>query len=435
MRFYDLFSGIGGFHRGLELASSQYECVGACEWHEPARKVYAHHWPDVQIDWDATKLERLPRGTELLCAGFPCQPFSLAGRRRGFDDTRGTAFFEVIRLAARGRTPYILLENVTGLLGNDSGRTFGTMLRSLDACGYDAQWISIDGFGAVPQTRQRVFVVANLRDRRAPEILSLAAGDRWDREARRKEWALQGASALTTGCGKHQAANQNIILERAAPRPRFTDHAGTLLAQNVRAWGHDNTIVLRPARAGTIEGAGLLRGEYYARRLTPLECERLMGFQDGHTIPAGSDFQRYEMLGNSVIPDVVRRLGELLAEAAGARGGAKVRRGGGVMILWLKISRMLRGMSPASPPPVDALVNAVFGFVTAFIFYFIAYAMLRSGGRRAVQDRTTRITGRILILSATACAALGTASLMLYLGAGSCGAAACTGLDQWRPNA
>lgn len=329
MRFYDLFSGIGGFHRGLGMASDRFACVGACEWHEPARRVYAHHWPDVQIDRDATELERLPRGTELLCAGFPCQPFSLAGRRLGFDDTRGTAFFEILRLAARGRTPYILLENVTGLLGNDSGRTFGTMLRSLDACGYDAQWLSINGFGAVPQTRQRVFVVANLRERRAPEILSLAAGDRWDREASKKVRPLQGASSLTTGCGKHEAANQNIILERAAPRPRFTDHAGTLLAKNVRAWGHDNTIVLRPARVGTIEGAGLFWDEYYARRLTPLECERLMGFQDGHTKPAGSDSARYECLGNSVIPDVVRSLGMLLAEAAGARGRQPGAGGGG----------------------------------------------------------------------------------------------------------
>lgn len=231
LKFYDLFAGIGGFHRGLEMAGG-YECVGACERDRHAAAVYAAHWPDVEIDFDANGLDRLPRSTELLCAGFPCQPFSLAGRKLGFEDSRGGLFAEIIRLAADRRVPYILLENVTGLLSNDSNLTFATILRSLDACGYDVQWLCINGLGTVPQTRDRVFVAAHLRGKRAPEILSLAEGDRWDTEARQEARKVQSAAALTTRASVDSAVNQNIVMEDMIPNNIHLpdDYARTLVA-------------------------------------------------------------------------------------------------------------------------------------------------------------------------------------------------------------
>lgn len=320
MKYYDLFAGIGGFHMGLTMASDSFDCIGACEKREASRAVYAHHWPDVPIARNADDVERLPRGTELLCAGFPCQPFSLAGRRLGFADKRGGMFAKIPGLAADRRVPYLLLENVTGLLSNDSGRTFATVLGSLDACGYDAQWLCITGYGAVPQTRDRVFIVCNLRGFRAPEVLPVAESDRWDREARQEARSFQGANTVTTGARHYAGASQNLVMTpRSFHLQSEPSHA--IVASYAKAVGYDRPSVLMPVSpglyavprsAGGMSDAGVFRGTHHVRRLTPLECERLMGFPDGHTVPAGSDTNRYEILGDSVIPHVVAHVAKRL---------------------------------------------------------------------------------------------------------------------------
>ena len=170
MKFLDLFAGIGGFRMGLE--SLGHECVGFCEIDKFARKSYkAIHDTEGEIELhDITEVSneewRKLRGTvDIICGGFPCQAFSIAGKRKGFlDETRGTLFFEIARAAKEIKPPLLFLENVKGLLSHDQGRTFRTILSTLDELGYDAEWqvLNSKDFG-VPQNRERVFIIGHLR--------------------------------------------------------------------------------------------------------------------------------------------------------------------------------------------------------------------------------------------------------------------------------
>ena len=142
IRFFDLFSGIGGFREGLRRAGG-FTCVGHCEVDAYADKNYRLLF-DTEGEWfcnDARTIEtdRMP-DFDLLCAGFPCQAFSIAGKRGGFADARGTLFFEIARLVADKRPAYFILENVPGLLSHDKGRTFHTILSTLSELGYGVEW-------------------------------------------------------------------------------------------------------------------------------------------------------------------------------------------------------------------------------------------------------------------------------------------------------
>ncbi|HFI0103542.1 TPA: DNA cytosine methyltransferase [Streptococcus suis] len=168
MKFLDLFAGIGGFRLGMEHAG--HECVGFCEIDPFARKSYkAIHDTKGEFEFhDITAVsDDTIRGigcVDVICGGFPCQAFSIAGKRAGFEDTRGTLFFEIARFASILRPKYLFLENVTGLLNHDNGNTFETILGALDELGYDAEWqvFNSKNFG-VPQNRERVFIVGHLR--------------------------------------------------------------------------------------------------------------------------------------------------------------------------------------------------------------------------------------------------------------------------------
>ena len=168
MKFLDLFAGIGGFRLGMESAG--HECVGFCEIDKFARKSYkAIHDTRGEIELhDITtvsdeSIRRIGR-VDIICGGFPCQAFSIAGARRGFEDTRGTLFFEIARFASILRPKLLFLENVKGLLNHDKGNTFKTIIGALDELGYDVEWqvLNSKNFG-VPQNRERVFIVGHLR--------------------------------------------------------------------------------------------------------------------------------------------------------------------------------------------------------------------------------------------------------------------------------
>ena len=165
MRFFDFFAGIGGFRLGMEMAG--HECVGHCEIDKYANKSYTamHHpkesevfFTDVRtIDpWDMPECE-------CYCFGFPCQSFSIAGKRGGFQDTRGTLFFEVMRLAKERHPKILFAENVKGLLNHDGGATFGTIIRTMDELGYDVEWQLLNSRYWVPQNRERVFIIGHFR--------------------------------------------------------------------------------------------------------------------------------------------------------------------------------------------------------------------------------------------------------------------------------
>lgn len=179
MKFLDLFAGIGGFRFGMESAG--HECVGFCEIDKYARASYkAIHNTEGEIELhDITAVsDESIRGfgsVDVICGGFPCQAFSIAGHRRGFEDTRGTLFFEICRFASILRPKYLFLENVRGLLNHDGGATFETIIRTLDGLGYDVEWqvLNSKNFG-VPQNRERVFIIGHLRGERTRNVFPLS---------------------------------------------------------------------------------------------------------------------------------------------------------------------------------------------------------------------------------------------------------------------
>ena len=170
-----MFAGIGGFRAGLTNAGG-FECIGHSEIDKYADASYrALHRPkESEVFYpDARAIEpnSMP-DFDLLCGGFPCQSFSLAGKRRGFEDARGTLFFELARIAAAKRPRYLLFENVPGLLSHDKGKTFARILGTLCELGYIVEWMVLNSkdFG-VPQSRRRVFIVGYLDERCAGQIL------------------------------------------------------------------------------------------------------------------------------------------------------------------------------------------------------------------------------------------------------------------------
>ena len=183
LKFLDLFAGIGGFRLGMESAG--HECIGFCEIDKFARKSYkAIHDTEGEIELHdiTTVTNEFIRGigsVDVICGGFPCQAFSIAGNRRGFEDTRGTLFFEIARFASILRPKYLFLENVKGLLNHDRGATFATILRALDELGYDVEWqvLNSKDFG-VPQNRERVFVIGHLRGECTRRIFPLSGNDK-----------------------------------------------------------------------------------------------------------------------------------------------------------------------------------------------------------------------------------------------------------------
>ena len=175
IKFFDMFAGIGGFRSGLE-AIGGFECIGYCEIDKYAKQAYEAMYDtggELYFD-DARKIvpEQLPE-FDLITGGFPCQSFSIAGARKGFDDTRGTLFFEIARIAAVKKPKYLFLENVPGLLNHNQGRTFETIIHTLDELGYDVCWqvLNSKNFG-VPQSRNRVFIIGYHRGQCAGEVLS-----------------------------------------------------------------------------------------------------------------------------------------------------------------------------------------------------------------------------------------------------------------------
>ncbi len=189
IRFIELFAGVGGFRLGLEgandtgpqriqqgkgrggfrnsaveyklLGAKQFHCVWANEIDKYACQVYRKRFGNKELlegDIREVPSPEIP-DHDLLCAGFPCQSFSIAGKREGFQDlTRGTLFFEIIRILRDKRPKYLLLENVKGLLSSDSGRTFAIILLSLDELRYDVEWFVANTKYYLPQNRERVFI-------------------------------------------------------------------------------------------------------------------------------------------------------------------------------------------------------------------------------------------------------------------------------------
>jgi DNA (cytosine-5)-methyltransferase 1 len=211
----------------------------------------------------------------------------------GFEDTRGTIFFEIARIAKEKRPPYLFLENVKGLLSHDKGRTFDTIISTLDEMGYDAEWQVLNSKYFVPQNRERVFIIGHLRGERTRQIFPLGE---MEREFSEKTKERQTTTALDSNYWKG-----------------IDNHgARTVVAHSSsgRSWGREERIKI--GEANTLSTGDRCRNQSSVnyvidytkiRKLTPKECERLQGFPDNWTI--GSDTQRYKQMGNAVTVPVV----------------------------------------------------------------------------------------------------------------------------------
>ena len=305
LKFFDLFAGIGGFRLGMERAGHQ--CVGSCEWDKYARETYKTNFGSYPEYNDAKDLhpQSLPQ-FDVLCAGFPCQAFSIAGKRMGFEDTRGTVFFEIARIAKEKRPPYLFLENVRGLLNHDKGRTFDTIISTLDEMGYDAEWQVLNSKYFVPQNRERVFIIGHLRGKRTRQVFPLGDFDKETDKQKPKEIVgivndkgnLRGVENSTCidsnywkGCDNH--AQRTMV---------YMSNTNANMKQREQERTETWTL-------GTSTDFGIREG-MRIRKLTPKECERLQGFPDNWTV--GSDTQRYKQCGNAVTVPVVEYIAKEL---------------------------------------------------------------------------------------------------------------------------
>ena len=359
IRFFDMFSGIGGFRSGLEAVGG-YKCIGHCEIDKKANQAYnAIYEPKGEMYFeDARKIDpkQLP-DFDLLCAGFPCQSFSVAGKRLGFeDDTRGTLFFEVARIAEAKRPPFLLLENVPGLLSHDGGRTLFTIFSTLVELGYSLEWCvhNSKDFG-VPQQRKRVYIVASLGTECAGKIFPLDCGNvqtlkqlipgpqgqrvydpnglACTQTAGAGGWGgktglyfidmnydpviTDHARCITarqdSGISNHRGEHSGVMVTEDRPRAVLTPDRETVRQQGRRVKEPDEAMFTLTAqdRHGVWH-----RGR--VRKLMPIECWRLQGFTDEQFNKAQAtglkDGHLYKMAGNAVSVPVIFAIGTKLKE-------------------------------------------------------------------------------------------------------------------------
>jgi DNA (cytosine-5)-methyltransferase 1 len=327
-KFIDLFAGIGGFHMAMHEAGG--ECVFASEWDKFARMTYEHNYKKISPklfkngnfneDLNDIKPEEI-HDFDVLCAGFPCQPFSHAGLKKGFEDTRGTLFFkmaEIIDSKIKAGYPpkVLLLENVKGLRTHDKGRTLQTILRILEEMDYivDTKVLNSKYFG-VPQNRERIFIVAWRKTDKAPDNFKFPLGLNEENKPIFNENELLNSFK--------QVCLGDILMEKVDDKYTISDrlYAGHLRRlEEHRAKGngfgfsmfnskssYTSTISARYYKDGSeimIEQKGI-----NPRKLHPKEAAKLQGYpvDNGFEIVV-SDNQAYKQFGNSVSVPVVKTL-------------------------------------------------------------------------------------------------------------------------------
>ena len=338
MRFLDLFAGIGGFRLGMER--SGHKCIGFCEIDKYARASYqAIHDTEGEIDFkDITEVtdeefRRLRGKVDIICGGFPCQAFSIAGKQLGFEDTRGTLFYEIARATEQIKPRYIFLENVRNLLSHGEGKTFERMLKILHELGYDAEWqvLNSKNFG-VPQNRERVFIIGHLRGECTSRVFPI--------ERENERFNTNGEINQVGNIGKSDRFGGNPQVTRVydingIPPTLNTMQGGgrepKILVKEATKQGyaaadvgdsinfsHPNSKTRR-GRVGksiantllTSDEQGVVLSDYKIRKLTPRECWRLQGFPDWAFDKAqevNSNSQLYKQAGNSVTVNVIEEI-------------------------------------------------------------------------------------------------------------------------------
>ena len=328
MQFLDLFAGIGGFRLGMEAAGHQ--CIGFCEIDKFARASYkAIHDTKGEIELhDITTVSdefiQSIGHVDIICGGFTCQSFSIAGNRRGFEDTRGTLFFEIARFASILKHRILFLENVKGLLNHDKGRTFETILQALDELGYNVEWqvLNSKDFG-VPQNRERVFIIGHLRGEGGRKVFPIGT---YNKQTVELPGERLTTNTLTARYSKSQSNGSYVIENKPSciihvKEATKKGYAEATIGDSVNL-SHPNSKTRR-GRVGkgiantllTGEEQGVVMHDFRIRKLTPKECWRLQGFPDWafeRAEQVNSNSQLYKQAGNSVTVNVIEAIARRL---------------------------------------------------------------------------------------------------------------------------
>lgn len=299
-KFIDLFAGIGGIRTPFDELGAQ--CVFSSEWDKYAQQTYAANYGEMPHG-DITKIDEndIP-SFDILLAGFPCQPFSNAGHKKGFDDTRGTLFFDICRIVALHMPKILFLENVKGFKGHNKGKTFAVVKEKLEELGYNihSKILNAKQFG-VPQNRERIYIIA-FRDEvdfsfPVPKNKKVKLGDILSKN---------GVDAKYTISDRLWAGHQRRKLEHRAKGNGF----------GYSIFNHDSEYTSTMSARYYKDGSEILIDQEgkNPRKLTPREASRLQGFPSDFIIPV-SDTQAYKQFGNSVAVPVIRAIAKKICDA------------------------------------------------------------------------------------------------------------------------
>lgn len=314
-KFIDLFAGIGGFRIALQRQGGK--CVFSSEWDRQAQKTYFANYGEVPFGDITQKVTKdyIPDNFDVLCAGFPCQPFSISGRQKGFEDTRGTLFFDICEILEKKQPKVVFLENVKHLIHHDGGNTLRTILSKLQDLGYYVTWkvLNAADFG-VPQNRERIIIIGCKdkpfdfgRIQTYPKRpLSEFLDDDGDFEfLNQEDYTLIENPKTQPESGLIFAGYRNKSIRKAGVRPG-TEHLSRVHKQPNRIYSVNGVHPTLPSQ----ESSGrffILLNDKRVRKLTINECWRIMGFPDNF-IKVSAIGQQYRQLGNSVCVNMIEEI-------------------------------------------------------------------------------------------------------------------------------
>lgn len=305
-KFIDLFCGLGGFRIAFEKYGC--ECVFSSDIDEKVREIYQLNFGEEPAG-DISKIlcENIP-DFDILCAGFPCQPFSIAGLRRGFEDSRGTLFFEVARILKEKQPKAFILENVKGLVSHDQGNTLQVIMNTLDELGYDAKYKIMNALDyGIPQNRERWYCVGFLKELKVdfkqvfPEKKELLFTIEDIIEKNKKGYEITPIAEkniqihLPKFLEKNKTSDKNVILanEIRPSKCSFRNNGiAPCLTAKMGTGGNNVPVIVN-----------------YKRKLTERECLTLMGFPENYKIKE-NNFQSYKQIGNSVIVPILTEIAD-----------------------------------------------------------------------------------------------------------------------------
>lgn len=293
LKFIDLFAGIGGIRKGFEDENT--ECVFSSEWDKFAQKTYEANYGEVPHG-DITKFDAkdIPPH-DVVLAGFPCQPFSMIGKREGFShETQGTLFFDVLRIMEYHKPKMFLLENVQGLLTIQNGETFEIIRKSLNELGYNVFFQVMDSkYFGLPQSRKRVIIVGFRSDLKIDSFDFPKGSNELKAIAEFLEENVSGYSI-----SKH--LQETYLFKKDDGKPQIVDKDSDVQVKTLVASYH---------KIQRLTGTFVRDGETGIRLLSELECKRIMGFPDDFKVPV-SRTQMYRQFGNSVAVPVIKAVSE-----------------------------------------------------------------------------------------------------------------------------